>query len=403
MSWLPESTKSALRDWLGPGFLIVALLALFFRFYDPYYEVGPPIVPGGHFERPPAESGWKATKTVQWEPGSGRDGSAGVSIHADDGKGGMLDYVIADPRRFQNLRIDAWIRTDLVRVGQYRWCNARVLLYYKDSSGKSITNIPHAACQLLGSNEWARCRQSFAVPGDASGAIVALQNIGSAGNAWFDDVTVTPVARRAVTPFVTLAAISLWAVGFVWCVVALRIWRMRHGVLTLLIMLGIVAGVSRPGALLDRTALSSVEALQTAVSRTKSASTVAVLGKEIARDTPKKPVAESTAAPKSPPSVLVSADAVAAAWKGDLIEIAHRTGHVVMFATFGLVLGLGIGRTMQKWTYFLGAVFGGLLFAFATELLQFAVAHRHPRSLLVPLFLIQLGTILRRGGRRSLK
>ncbi len=390
MNSFPAQARAALRGWLGPGLLVVVVLALFFRFYDPYREVGPAVVPGGDFERPPVESGWKATKTVQWAPGSGRNGSGAARIPADDGKGGTLDFVIEDPGRFEQFRIDAWIKTDAVRVGQYRWCNARVLLYYKDADNKSITNIPHAACQMLATNDWTQCRREFPVPPGASRAIAALQNIGSAGTAWFDDVTVVPVARRAAAPYLTWAAVVLWAGAFLWSVIALKLWRMRFGLLTLVVMLGIIAGVSLPGALLDKTALSSVEVLQAAITRAESTPPAAAAKPGPTAPSPppagsratgpSKPVPDAKAKPAAPSPAEAEAARAKAIWRSRMTESLHHSGHIVMFAVLGLVLGAGLVGASPEWARrVLGALVGGLLFAAATEVLQFAVAYRQPR------------------------
>ena len=253
----PFWAKPAFGLLLAAAFL--AAMALFFTFYDFYRDVGDNLVAGGGLEEPPLAASsstpggpWRGRgPRVEWESQGGFDGSGGVRLGTQPGRGSSLNYGVEDPARFQLLRIAGRLRTDHIVPGTHGWNTARLLLSFTDGSGE---RVHHAVCEIEGSTPWRLCERVIAVPEGAVAAQIHVQNLAASGTLWVDDLALTPVVKKSSTPFWRALFGTLWAAVLVYCAWLSRLLDRPLGFAIIAIVLVIIAGVAAPVSTIEEIA-----------------------------------------------------------------------------------------------------------------------------------------------------
>ncbi len=366
----PFWAKPAFGLLLAAAFL--AVMALFFTFYDFYRDVGDNLVAGGGLEEPPLAASsstpggpWRGRgPRVEWESQGGFDGSGGVRLGTQPGRGSSLNYGVEDPARFQLLRIAGRLRTEHIVPGTHGWNTARLLLSFTDGSGE---RVHHAVCEIEGSTPWRLCERVIAVPEGAVAAQIHVQNLAASGTLWVDDLALTPVVKKSSTPFWRALFGSLWAAVLVYCAWLSRLLDRPLGFAIIAIVLVIIAGVAAP--------VSTIEEIVHRGADTVNGLTTA------------DPfhAALPAAGSSDAPSRWTHEVRRALAWPFDLVFTVKKLGHFVLF---GVLAFLALSSTVRRRHD--GRASAGaaselattgaalLLFAAAAEVVQFLSATRTP-------------------------
>lgn len=135
---------------------------------------------------------WPLLKGYGMAPGDGRRGTAALAYErTDPSEYPLLGQAIAltPGGRY---RIGVWIRTEQVTKGDFG--GATLCMEYS-KGGKWLTGTYPPG--LTGTNDWTHVEATTSVPRDADVCrLVLYMRKGALGRAWFDDVSVEPVAPR---------------------------------------------------------------------------------------------------------------------------------------------------------------------------------------------------------------
>lgn len=385
----PISIGPAIRRCLLPAAIFVVLMGVFFLEYDPYQDVGPDLLPGGSFEAAPGGASplspggaWNARwNYLSWEPEGGHEG-AGVELKAEQGHGGFLEFVVTEPRRYEYLRLSGWVRTENVIQGKRPWNIARILLFFRDAENKPHWNHPHDVCSYTGTRGWTFCEKAVEVPEFAVTGHVYVQNAAESGRMWIDDLELHPARSRTLYPWWRGLFGTLWGISALYCAATLQLWRRPLGWPILLTAVVIIGGLTLPGGVVEKAAEEQIFFVDTVrnalpdISAPAGSPAPATAGKQ--ESSPAAAKVTPTAPPKSP---RVSPKRL----KGYLSWIKHRS-HQFLFALLSYLVALSLARGMalspRRRRQALGAAAAGLagllLFAAATEILQFVSLTRGP-------------------------
>lgn len=372
VAWKEHPWGWHLYSWFGPGILFLAVMTVFFLLYEPFREAGPSLTGPGDFEWeggpaapgdfPAPKDSWVRTNPrAVWKPGAGRSGSGGIEIEGGEAKGGSVRLVVTPPGGTEFLRVTGWLKTEGVTQGRRTWYHARIVFFFQDREGKGHFEIPHVACHRTGTNDWLFCDKVFAVPDFAADGQLLLQNQGRTGTAWFDDLQVRPVVRKQGAVVWQVAFTSGWTLLFLLALGELKPWRRPLGWLIVALLFAILAGVT-----LSIASLQEVTDQGLAIWDERAAPATS--------DAPPPP-------PRSNPSPLTSPEGFD---RMALDFTLHKGAHALLFGALGGVVCLSLRRSrLNQPPAFRRAVVRSLppllLFAVATEILQFPTASRSPR------------------------
>ena len=379
---------------LLPAAVFAALMALFFATYEPYRTIGDNLVPWQQVREgipPQQDANWRGNwAMVHPEPDSGPRGGPCLRLDPGEGHGGMVEYVLREPRRFRHFSVTGWMRIEDVTEGRRPWNVARILLFFRDADGKPHWNHPHNVCSVEGTRSWFVCRNVIDVPDFAVTGHLYVQNAGASGTFWVDDVSVEPSEPRASYPVWRMAFAAGWAVTALYCVFFLRLWRRRIGLVVIANAVVIVIGLTTPGGVLQKAAeeqIVLVDSVRQALPEmgTPTNPPPPRAGEQAARPAPTSSARSQSKATtsKSPPAK--PAPRVSPERLRKYMDWAKLRSHQVLFALLGffsmLAMAEGIDRSAPRLERLkrLGLGLAGLLlFAGATEILQFVSLTRGP-------------------------
>lgn len=366
---MPDRTVK--RNLFASAFavLTVGSMALFFNLYEPWQPVGPERVADGAFSTPEAVKVWSGwNEWTRLEPDAGFQGSPGVILNTSSNKHGILRFTLYDLTHVPAFRVSLRATARGVVKGTEGYHLPRAVFFYHDTSAKSLFGLHHGIMDISKDTGWRHYKDYFPVPEGASSARLHIQNLGVAGVMQIDDVSVIPVRERLSVPWWKLFFGTLWVTSFSLCLFTLRPWKRRYGLLTTLTSLIILAGIVMPGKLLDSQIKTGL-----AVSKT-------VLRKLTPPSSPEPPAAVKVKAPAEHPApakpVKPKEESPLIVLAGTAVDQAHQTGHFVLFSLLAFLASLtwiAVPPSLRR----TAAVFAGLiLFAAATETLQFITADR---------------------------
>ncbi|MDQ7086911.1 MAG: hypothetical protein Q9Q13_03235 [Acidobacteriota bacterium] len=225
-----------------------------------------------------------------------------------------------------------------------------------------------------------RCSGEFAVTGH-----LYVQNAGATGTLWID-VTVRPSAPRSAYPLWRMLFAAGWGATALYCATFLGLWRRFLGLAVIANALVIVIGLTAPEGVLQKAAEEQIILADTVRQALPEFGGTGAPAPASAETRPAPPPArkqkKAAARPEKPAR---PAPRVAPERLREYIDWAKTRSHQVLFALLGffamLALATGIAPGTPAPRQFglaaLGIV-GLLLFAGATEILQFVSLSRAP-------------------------
>lgn len=363
----PSLTKPAFGLLIVAVFL--AVMALFFTYHDPYKDVGDNLVTGGDLEAPLAANGqsgrgWRGRGPgVAWEAQGGFDGSGGVRLGTQPGRGSSLSYTVERPAASQFLRVSGRLRTADIVQGRKNWNSARLLLAFTQRDGQ---HSDHKICDITGSSAWQLCAGVVPVPHSAVAAQVRVENLAASGALWVDDLRLTPAVEKSSAFFWRALFGTLWCATLIYCAWMSRLQDRPLGPAIVLIAIAITAGVAAPQSTIDRML-------------DRGADTVngLVVGEPFSEAPPAAGSTDSR--PRWTHEVKR-----ALGWPFDLMFTVKKVGHFVLFGLLAFFAFSSTARrhgrpeSLSSATEFATTGAALLLFAAAAEVVQFLTTSRTP-------------------------
>jgi len=326
-----------------PALILLVVTSLFWTLYDRYEGAGPALLfapalaDAARVRGDCSEAGGRLILRV---PESGTR----ASVH----------FRLPTAADYSHLRVRARVKVDGVVVGTYPWSGARLVFAQYDTKEKWIAGR-HRLMEEFGSTDWEPYEKVFETFPDAAYAEVALQQIGSAGSAEFEQIEVLPVRFRA--SFIGWRVLfTIWWVGFaVYYFPRCRLHQRRLKTLILLNVIAILCGTLMPGVWISQASDQVKEQFRALQSKTAQ---------------------EKPGAPAQPPAQKEELKVGQMEQFEEWVGGAHRTGHFVLFASLCFLVYLSAALERQHPSYF--AKVGGdiMLFAGITESLQFLTLDR---------------------------
>jgi len=370
----PGSRPAGTRWGLLSFMAALALILVFFALYDPFEATGPNLVPEADFEPSAWAQGMPSGRVemsalARWRDDAGHEGSGGLEIGAGRGR---VEWVLENPTDASHVRVSGRLRVVGVKPGSYPWSLARLVLFWRDEHGRSRWDYPHIIAQLSGTRDWGRYEATLKIPPAARSGHLVVQHVGSSGWLFVDDLQVLAARQKPIFPWLRHVLLALWCTTFLYALWELAPWRRRGGLVVVGLAVAIVVGVAAPAesfehlvrwqgkvlGLIDDAFESMTASAPEAHSQTTDVRPQAL---------PKPPAASARLAP-----VLAGPVELAGA-----VDKLKKSGHAVLFGLLGLTAALSYLGTQPRVSPF-GLAMVLLLFAAATELLQFTVADRGP-------------------------
>jgi hypothetical protein len=340
----------------------------FFTCYEPWRPVGPELIPDGRFSTLAATNTWSGwNEWTQLVPDGGFGGSPGVVLTASSNRHGILRFTVYNLTNIPAFRVSLKAAAQGVVKGKEGYHLPRAVFFYNDAKAKSLFGLHHGVMDISKDTDWRNYKDFFPVPDGAADARLQIQNLGIAGTMRIDDVSVIPVRERPSAPWWKLFFGILWTAAFSFCLFTLRPWTRRYGFLIMATVLMIMIGIVLPGKLLDGAIEKTVQTAKSLIPKTPPPASPPLVQPGKPAPSP-QPAPPKPAKPKEETPLIVLAETA--------IDQAHRTGHLALFSLLAFLTSLSwiaappaLRRAMT--------VFAGLvLFAAATETLQFITADR---------------------------
>ncbi|RLJ19384.1 hypothetical protein DJ031_08600 [bacterium endosymbiont of Escarpia laminata] len=225
--------------------LLAALTLLFFTSVLPVKPVGPELL-----KNPLFEQGLEG-----WQPGLGKSEVSKpavlVELRVDNMPGSESNSVIQKlgaqdlPKQ---LLLQGEVRTSGVESGRRSWHEARVELIAYDSFGQGFYHIPYILSGLIGDNEWRGYSLLVTVPEEAVELRLEIGLYHVPGRIWVRGLALHQAKPQTLFSAGKLLLAVLWLVTGLW---ALRLllqhyWSTPQGWMIALLLLLIVGGILQP-------------------------------------------------------------------------------------------------------------------------------------------------------------
>ena len=363
-------SKPAFGLLLAAAFL--AVMALFFTYHDWYRDVGDNLVAGGALEESPLTASgstvggsWRGRgPQVEWAPRSGFDGSGGVRLGTDPGRGSSLNYAVEHPAGSRFLRLSGRLRTDDIVQGKNGWDNARLVLSFTDRNRRRVF---HDVCGITGSAGWRLCERVIAVPTSAVAAEIHVQNLAASGTLWVDDLTLTPAVKKSSTALWRALFGTLWCAVLVYCAWLSRLLEQPLGLAILVIAIVIIAGVAAPESTIEKIVDRGADTVNGLVVAEQFPAALPAAGAPDSRSRWTHEVRRTFA------------------WPFGLVFTVKKLGHFVLFGALAFLAFSSTARRCQAGTRssdpateFATTGVALILFAAAAEVVQFLPTSRTP-------------------------
>ena len=361
--------KASKRNLFASVFAILTVgsMALFFKLYEPWLPIGSELIPDGSFSSPAATNvfgGW--SDLARLVPDGGFNGSPGVVLTIASNRTGTLRFTVHDLTNIPAFRVSLRAAAHGVVQGRKNYNVPKAVFYYRDTSGKSLYSMHHGVADFPKDADWRYYKDFFPVPKNTVDARFHVVNDGIAGVLQVDDLSVIPVCARLATSWWKLFFGTLWMTSFSVCLFALRPWTRRYGLLITATTLMILAGITLPGDILDSGIEKTAKFVKT---------TVRQINPPVQKPAAVKMSGTETAPPKPKP-VKPAEEPLLTSLTGTVVDQAHLAGHFALFSLLAFLCALSWITTpfivRHSFTVFTGLV----LFAAATEVLQFITADR---------------------------
>ncbi len=368
---------------IGPWFVALALWLVlmtgFFATYRPFHPEGPdllgdlgtfdrglPLAPHRWTSEPPGdvrEQAWQHYGDVAWDPEGGLAGSGAARLQAGpEGQRAALRWRLPDAGRFRYLGISCWVRSEGVRKGKQEWAWPRVLLVPRDARGRGLWDHQRPSLIVEGDLPWTRMEGIYRVYPHDAWIEVYLQQAGSAGTLWVDEVHLHEMRLEVGYAAWKAFFAAGWFLLVGGCFHVLGILRGRWRWPFLLVVVAILLGVMLPGQVLNYETKRVVDSVSRVARHVRAAWRVSP-----PRESAKEPGRPGTERRREAPPLVD-------------VRNMKKKGHFAFFLVLGVVARFAWVRrrrdgSLAPWPWFLG---GLVLFTGATEVLQFVTWTRTP-------------------------
>jgi len=345
-----------LRVWV-PVLVVLACSAAFWPAYDRYEAIGPSFI-----EAPTLSS----AKIVR---GHASETNGTFSLRVSGGKSSIVEFALPGAERQRLLRVCGRLETTDVKVGRFSWSMARLVLVQRNAKNRWISGS-HVTKALEGTQKSRRYCREFEVRPEAAGLSLALQHLGSTGQARFSALSVVPVRIRPSFGWWRGVFAMAWvatAAFYVRLACRRRLWWLILPNAAL-----IVFGVLMPGDWVKDGAEYAKREVVSAVERTSSARCRAPSNSVSGRP-------EGEVAPKGKRRDPAAERAIEQMNRFEKeVGGAHVVGHFALFASLGALALLSLRPARRGIPGVVATLVGLILFAVSTELLQYLTMDRTP-------------------------
>ena len=155
---------------------------------------------------------------------------------------------LKDINKGQPVRLVGAIKTDDVSKGDKVWMAARVIFVAKDNDGRSMFNLPHKLVTHNGSKDWETFSKDFITIADASSYYVEVQLLNVTGNMLVKNLSLKYLKETFAYNLFLIISMLLWLAVTLWILLPQRhtIISSSQNVLIMLLMLIALIGVLMP-------------------------------------------------------------------------------------------------------------------------------------------------------------
>ncbi|HNX96668.1 MAG TPA: VanZ family protein [Candidatus Aminicenantes bacterium] len=217
---------------LLPGTAVLLAIGLFFLTSKPYRIVGDDLIGAAN---------------------SGRGESAEITLTAGVSGGRKWSRELPALDRLVPLWLLVRVRaqTQSLRRGNRNWKMGRADFAFLDPTGQAIRQADHVVMAAEGSMNWRRYWLFFPIPPQAASGVLTLENAGAAGMVRFAGIEAFPAVRKASFTRWRFFLLGLWLTTFLVYLRFLRPWRRPLGWLLLSLIAVILIGAVIPESKLD--------------------------------------------------------------------------------------------------------------------------------------------------------
>lgn len=350
--------------------LTISSMSLFFTVYDPWTEIGPNRITDGQFETSACINEWTGwdNTLARLEPSDGFNQSGGVVLRVAPERNGILRMTVDETENIPAFKVSIRAAAQNIKKGRHAWHIPRAIFFFRDQGGKSLFNLSHGVFNITKDSAWRHYVNVFPVPENTLDGRLQIQNLGVGGILAIDDVSVVPVTPRPSAPFFSVFFILLWIAALAVCLLVLEPWKTLPGIAVLFYALTIIIGVLLPGNVLDGAITAAATKAHDIKQRIERPAPNVTIPSPTTQTPDKKPppTRSSTAQRPAPPI----------APKGNWVDRAHCIGHFILFTILALCSILRWSPAGKPLALALPVTAGLILFAAATETLQFITLDR---------------------------
>lgn len=159
-----------------------------------------PKVVNGDFESPPPVHGflpgWYYERLAMLESGDAPQGAQYLKLaNSDLGRPAhVLQGLAVDGRHIQGLKLTGWVKLENVRDSGQPLDVATIAITFYDQNRKDLGFLSMGP--LRGTHDWKQVEFTYRVPPQAREALLRVGLFGATGEAYFDDLQLTPVYEK---------------------------------------------------------------------------------------------------------------------------------------------------------------------------------------------------------------
>ncbi len=344
-----------------PAVFLLAATLLFWGLYDRYEPVGPELL-----KSPALADAFRVRGDC-----SEADGRFTLRVEPG-GKSAGINFSLPGGTSYGQIRVRGRMRTDGVGLGDKPWRSARLVLIPYDADGKWMPGH-HIGASAHGTQDWTWCEEVFEIDQQAARLDFCIQQLGTSGEAEFDQLSAVPVRLRSSFIWYWVLFVAAWVIIGSLYYKRGRLHQRRLRRLILLNAFVIFAGTLMPGHWLNDTAEHAKEEAVRVVEAARH------------RTHPQPPAAppadQRTRAPSKPAAPPATQRALVPSKLAELFEQAggvHGVGHFTLFASLCFLVYCSAALERQHKSFYFKVAGDLILFAALTESMQFLTIDRTP-------------------------
>lgn len=260
----------------------------------------------------------------------------------------IVSQYIAEPSRFEALRVAAEIGAEDLRPGAEPWQRAGIIVYSYDQRGQRLRYWPYEVALLSAATDWRRVEAVIPIAAEAVAMRLFVYNAATTGRLAVRNLAVDAVREAPWSGAVLKLLMGVWIVVVAWIAVPLFVARSTRPTGRAAIIVGalILVAVMTPQPDLS----DAVRAVETRIgafltptpTRAPSANETAASGDETGAPTETSAQTSAQASTKTPASAPAAGGGVFAPLRAGLPGLGpERTDHFLALTLFAALAGWG--------------------------------------------------------------